>query len=194
MKLENLDTQYLGREFIYYKEISSTQDEIWKRINENTAKNGMLIFADIQTQSYGTHGRIWYTDEENNIAFSFLIEASSNIKKLDGMTTEIAEIFVQIFENRYNIKLNIKEPNDLYYNGKKLGGILCQTKLVGDEVKYIVVGIGINTNKTKFPSDIKDIATSIKKEFNIEVDNFNIVTDFCNLFEEKINKRIGENK
>ena len=53
----------------------------------------------------------------------------------------------------------------------------------GEIVKYLVVGIGINTNKTKFNNEIKNIATSIKNEFNIEVDNFDFITEFCNRFE-----------
>ena len=56
----------------------------------------------------------------------------------------------------------------------------------GEIVKYLVVGIGINTNKTKFNKEIKNIATSIKNEFNIEVDNFEFIVGFCNKFEKYI--------
>lgn len=108
------------------------------------------------------------------------------------MTVEIAEIFVEIFK-KYNIYIDIKKPNDLYLNGKKIGGILCQTKLVGDAIKYLVIGIGININKMNFSNDICKIATSIKKEFpEIKIDRLEIVSVFCNIFEEKLNKRIGE--
>lgn len=89
----------------------------------------------------GTHGRKWYTDEENNIAFSFLIEANCEIEKLEGITLEIAEIMLQIFQKLYHISLSIKSPNDLVYQGKKLGGILTETKLQGERVKYLVIGI-----------------------------------------------------
>ena len=141
---------------------------------------------------FGTHGRIWQTDEKNNVAFSFLIEANCNIKKLEGMTTEIAETILEVFEKVYKIKLQIKLPNDIVINNKKIGGILTQTKSNGEFVKYIVIGIGINTNKTYFSNDIKDIATSIKKEFEIDINNKKIIDEFCILFEEKIIKRIGE--
>ena len=65
--------------------------------------------------------------------------------------------------------------------------------MIGEIVKYIVVGIGINTNKTYFTKDINEIASSIKKEFGITVNNNDIVVEFCNVFEEKIIKRIGDN-
>lgn len=192
MELKNLNTKYLSRKFDYYKTIDSTQDEIWRRIESGNLINGETVFSEIQTNSYGTHGRIWHTDETGNIAFSFVIQTNSKIENLDGMTLEIAQIFVKIFKE-YGINIKIKLPNDLYLNGKKMGGILCQTKLIGENVRYIVIGIGININKMNFSEDIKEIATSVKKEFpEMEVNNLEIVSKFCNIFEEILNKRIGE--
>lgn len=89
----------------------------------------------------GTHGRKWYTDEENNIAFSVLLELNCEIKKLEGLTLEIAEILIEVFQKLYGISLAIKFPNDIVYQGKKLGGILTETKLKGEVVKYVVIGI-----------------------------------------------------
>ena len=73
MKLTNLKTKYLGRDFIFYNQIDSTQNEIFRRIENNNIKNGTLVMADIQTNGKGTHGRIWHTNETQNIAFSFYI-------------------------------------------------------------------------------------------------------------------------
>ena len=106
------------------------------------------------------------------------------------MTIEVAKIIVEIFKLKYNINLNIKEPNDITYNGKKIGGILTQSKIIAKNVKFLVIGIGINTNQTVFLDDIKDIATSIKKEFGIEVNRTEIIECFCNKFEETIKRRI----
>lgn len=89
----------------------------------------------------GTHGRKWHTDEKNNIAFSFVIEANCRIEQLEGMTIEIAETMVEVFRKLYQISLEIKFPNDIVYKGKKLGGILTETKLNGEFVKYVVIGI-----------------------------------------------------
>lgn len=194
MELNNLKTKYLAQKFDYYKTIDSTQDEIWRRIEDKTIVNGETVFSEIQTASYGTHGRIWYTDETEDIAFSFAIKTNSKIENLDGITLEIAQIFVNIFKE-YDINLKIKLPNDLYLNGKKMGGILCQTKVIGENVIYIVIGIGINIGKTNFSEDIKEIATSIKKEFpNKEINKFEIITKFCNIFEKTLNNRIEKNK
>ena len=190
MQLKNLKTKFLGRNSIYYKEIDSTQSEILRLIENKEAKNGTLVMADIQTNGKGTHGRIWHTDETNNIAFSFVIKPDCNIKKLEGITIEIAEIIIEILKEKYSIKLEIKEPNDIVFRGKKIGGILTQTMMISEKVIYLIVGIGINTNKEKFTEDIKDIATSIKKEFSIEVDRKEFITEFCNRFEDRILERI----
>ena len=190
MLLKTLKTDFLGRNCIYYKQIDSTQTEIYRLIKTNSIINGELVIADIQTKGVGTHGRTWHTDEAENIAFSFYIKTNCNIKKLDGLTLEIANIIVQIFKEKYNINLQIKEPNDIIFNNKKLGGILTETKIVSEIVKYIVVGIGINTNKQNFTEDIKSLATSIKKEFNIQVNTQDFIVEFCNRFEKEIIKRI----
>ena len=116
------------------------------------------------------------------------MEINKNVKKLEGLTYKIAEILVQIFQEKYNIKLEIKKPNDLMYKGKKVGGILTETKLHNEEVKYLVIGIGINITKQKFQEEIKDIATSIEDEFNVQIDRTFIITEFCNRFEEEILK------
>lgn len=188
MQLMKLQTKFLGRNNIYFNKIDSTQDEIWRLIQENKAPNGTLVMADIQTKAKGTHGRNWYTDEKNNIAFSFFIKMECELNKLEEITIKIANIIINIFRIKYKINLKIKQPNDIMFNGKKIGGILTQTKVNAGIVKYLVVGIGINTAQEEFCEDIKYIATSIKKEFNIDVNVEEFITEFCNVFEKEMLK------
>lgn len=176
----------------FYHKIDSTQLEIWRRIEENKIDNKTVVIADIQTNGKGTHGRKWYTDEVNNIAFSFFRQINCEIDKLDGLTTEMAQIILDIFKELYQVNLQIKLPNDIFYNDKKVGGILSETKVSGNIVKYIVVGIGINTCQTEFDAEIKGIATSIKNEFGIDVDRMKIIEEFCNRFEKRISGRIDK--
>lgn len=192
MQLINVKTNFLGQNYKFYEIIDSTQKEIWRLIEKKEIINGQLVIADIQTAGVGTHGRIWHTDEVGNIAFSFYVETNCTFVDLEGVTIEIAEILVQIFKEKYNIKLEIKSPNDLIFNGKKIGGILTESKISAEKVKFLVIGIGINIEKMNFSSDIKDIATSIKKEFNIDVDRQFIITEFCNKFEKTIIRRISK--
>lgn len=189
MQLENLKTSFLGRNAIYYQEIDSTQSEIWRRYEKDEIPNGMLIMADYQKKGKGTHGRIWHTDEANNIAFSFIIKTNCKIGKLDGITIEMAKIIVKIMKEKYGVLVQIKEPNDIVYHTKKIGGILTESKVVGNQMKCLVVGIGINLKQEEFAEDIKEIATSIQKEFGIEIKAKEFIIEFCNEFEKEIKNR-----
>ena len=176
--LKGLQTNYLGKNFYFFDNIDSTQTEIWRRIDNKKIKNGTIIMADIQTKGKGTHGRIWHTDEKNNIAFSMYIETNDVVELFEGITKEIAKTIQEILKSKYKINVEIKYPNDLMINGKKVGGILTESRVKSDLIKYIVIGIGINTNKSEFPEDIKNI------------DKYEFVSEFCNKFEEKLNERI----
>ena len=188
INFENLITKFIGRKIFYYETIDSTQKEAWRKIENNNIENGSLIIANIQTSGVGTHGRVWHTEKNNNIAFSTVLFPNCDISKLDNLTYDIAEILVKIFKKMYQIDIDIKLPNDLIINNKKIGGILTETKLQGNRVKDLVIGIGINTNQNEVSEEIKDISTSIKNEFNIDIDNYLIISEFCNMLE----KRLGE--
>lgn len=152
---------------IHFEKIDSTQKEAWRRL-----ENGIIISADIQTDGIGTHGRTWYTTQKGNVAFSMGLEPNAPIAKIENLTIEIAEIILKVFENLYQINLQIKHPNDIMVNNKKIGGILTETKLQGETVKQLVIGIGINTNN-------EEISTSIKKEYGIEIDNSKVIDELC---------------
>lgn len=177
-----LKTKFLGKEILEFEEIDSTQKELWRRIENGNANNGCVVIAKNQTDGTGTHGRKWYT-VPGNITFSFLIFPNCNIKKLENLTYKIAEILKKVFKDLYDISLDIKLPNDLMINGKKVGGILTETKLQGENVKVLVIGVGINTNITNFPCELEGKATSIKRELGIEVANFWPIFEFLNRFE-----------
>ena len=172
--LRNLD----GFKIFHYKTIDSTQKEIWRRFKNKKIEDKTMIIADIQTAGIGTHGRIWHTDEENNIAFSVYFDFSKKncrVDELDGLTVRIAKKIVSVFKEMYDIDLDIKFPNDIYCNGKKLGGILTESKVQNGLVRCVVIGIGINTNQVEFADEIKEIATSVRREFRIEVDNRKVI-------------------
>ena len=159
---------------IHYEKIDSTQKEVWRKL-----ENGIIISADIQTDGIGTHGRKWYTTQKGNIAFSIGLEPNVPVKQLENLTIEIAEIILEVFEQLYQINLKIKHPNDIMINNQKVGGILTETKLQGEIVKHLVIGIGINTNN-------EEISTSIKKEFGIVIDNSKVIEELCRRIGEKI--------
>ena len=97
------------------------------------------------------------------------------MEKLEGLTIEIARQIVKAIKELYGYKLKIKEPNDLMLNDKKICGILTQCTTLKETVCYVLIGIGFNVNQVEFNKELSDIATSLKKEFNIEFEREEIV-------------------
>lgn len=180
---------FIGKNVIEFDEIPSTQ-KYAEKIVENNVENGTIIVAKYQTAGIGTHGRKWYTEDGKNITFTMILYPNCKIEKLSDFTLEVANAIVKAVEDLYNIKLDIKKPNDIICNEKKLGGILTQTKLLNEDVKYILIGIGLNTNQNIFDDEVKDIATSISNEFNIQIDNRKLINKICFYIEQVYNKMI----
>lgn len=188
--IENLKTKIIGKNIIIFDKIDSTQTEA-KKLAKKGIENGTIIIADEQINGIGTHGRTWYTKKGKNIAFTIIIFPECNINELKNFTFDIANCIVESIYNISNEKLNIKIPNDIMINNKKVGGILTQVITEGEKIKYILIGIGINVNETDFSGEIKDIATSLKIEFKKDFQREEILAEICNLFEKYcIEKRI----
>ncbi len=183
------------KNIVCLKEIDSTQKEIWRKFDCNKIEDSLVIITDRQTNGIGTNGRKWINETNENIIFSLginLEEDHITIDMIKGITIKLAESLLKIFKQEYNIQeIKIKYPNDLILNDKKIGGILTETKLRGDLVKKLVIGIGINTNQKEFKiEEIKNIATSIYKELNFKVDNKLIIKMFLKELEDFFNKEM----
>jgi BirA family biotin operon repressor/biotin-[acetyl-CoA-carboxylase] ligase len=152
----------------------------------------MIIFADNQTGGVGTHERKWFTGREENLSFDIVFTPNCNISKISKLTYVLAECFVKTLETIYNIKTTIKEPNDIILNGKKMAGIITETSGRGENIKKIFIGIGINVNQMEFPGNLKEKATSLKKEFNKDFDRIEIFTKFLEEFEIEYIKMIND--
>lgn len=120
--IKKANTNYIGKNIIYYEEIDSTHIQA-KKLSKQHAKNGSIIIAEHQNAGIGTKGRAWHTGDEN-IAMSILLYPNCKIGQLEGLTVKIAEIIKETIWQLYQITLEIKKPNDLLLNGKKISGIL----------------------------------------------------------------------
>ena len=167
--LKNLNTKFMGKKFEYYKNLESTHI-LAKEKPEEEIENGMVILAENQTSGIGTHGRKWFVEKGKNLTFDIVV---------------IAECIVKTLKELYNIETKIKMPNDIILNNKKLAGILTESSVLGNYVKKIFIGIGININQEFFENQIVNIATSLKKEFKINFDKCEILKRFLEIFEER---------
>ena len=179
-----INTNNLGKNIIILEEVASTQEYI-KQMPDEIKKDGLVVIAKNQTAGIGTNGRTWYTKKDKNLTFSFVLKPECNIKKIENLTLTIAKTIVKVIKNLYGYDLEIKYPNDIILNSKKIGGILTEATTYKKIVKQIIIGIGLNINQEEFEGEIKDAATSLKKEFGKDFDKEKIFMEFLKEFEKE---------
>lgn len=182
-KIEESNTKIIGKKIEYFKEINSTH-KYAKNIAIKQENNGMIIIAEKQTEGIGTKGRTWYTGIDKNIAMTIILKPQCQINKLEGLTLKIAEAMKETLNELYQCNVEIKIPNDLMLNNKKICGILTEINTIGEKINYLLISLGLNVNEEEFTEDTKEIATSLKKEYNKDFEREAIISRFL----EKIEK------
>ena len=109
---------------------------------------------------------------------TIILKPKCKITDLKNLTIEIANCMQKTIYDLFKIRLDIKEPNDLILNGKKISGILTEINTIGDKINYLLISIGFNVNEEFFSDDLKDIATSLKKEFDKYFSREEIIVSF----------------
>ena len=179
---KELNTCKLIKEIKYFQEISSTN----QYPKENYINSNTLILAESQTHGKGKGNRIWHTSKNTSIAMTIYVKPYCNIQEIENITLKIGTIIKQIIDNFYNVNLSIKLPNDLFLNGKKLCGILVESKVQENKVTDLIIGIGINVNQENIPSELENIATSLKIETHKEVQRELIICEICKQLERNL--------
>ena len=189
-KIKNARTKYIGKNIIYFKEIDSTQKYSKEMVNNNL-KNGTIVITDNQTKGIGTNGRNWYSNIGKNITMTITVYPNVDVNKLNNLTIDVARAMQKTIQDLYNINQNIKKPNDLIINNKKIAGFLVETGLIKQKVNYILIGVGFNVNEVEFNVEIKDIATSLKEEFKKDFSREDIIVNFIEDLENVINNLVN---
>lgn len=184
-KIKKANTKKIGKQIKYFEELESTH-LYSKKIADIKENNGLIVLADIQKGGIGTKGRKWYTGNANNIAMTIILNSNIKLSNLDELTTKIAKWVQNTIKELYDYELQIKKPNDLYLNQKKIGGILTQTNIIGEKINYLLISIGFNVNETQFSEEVKNIATSLKKEYNKDFSREEIIVKLI----EKVEKEM----
>lgn len=153
---------------VFFEELPSTQ--IYAKENSKNIKNGTIILANNQTRGIGTKDRKWYSKENENLTFTIVLKPNEKINKFEYLTIRLAETIIHTINNFYNIRADIKVPNDIIINNRKVCGILTETEVKGENVENLFIGIGLNVNQKDFDIEIKNIATSLFKETNKMID------------------------
>lgn len=169
--LPKLNTKQLGRNIDYYTSCTSTQIIAADKARQG-ASHGTVIISEEQTAGKGRLERSWDSTANKGIWMSVIIRPTISPEFAAQFTLVSAVAITQAIQEVTNLTPQIKWPNDILINGKKVTGILTELQAEMDIVHSIIIGIGVNVNQelSAFDESIQNIATSLKMENGEEVD------------------------
>ena len=165
----------------YYKKLNSTNDTSLKKIAKGIERG--IVITDFQTKGKGQRGKNWISFKGNLfISIFFQIKKKLSLKKITEINTSIVKNCLQKF---IDYKVKIKLPNDILINNQKICGILQETVFKRNK-KFLVVGIGININKSP---KIENYPTNFVNFFaKKNVRRLDLIKEISNIYEKKIIK------
>ena len=158
-----LDTKVVGVEMHYRPSVDST-NRVAKALAYHGAPEGTIVVAEEQTGGKGRREREFYSPRGKGIWFSVVLRPKLIPKDAPKLTL-MASVVIASAMKRFNLKPEIKWPNDLLFDGRKIVGIL--TEMTGEigKIDYVIVGVGINVNiaRDEFPEDLRSVAASLSE-------------------------------
>lgn len=155
-----LTTRWLGKNLIFMDEVDSTNTQV-RRLADQGAPEGTLVAAEQQNAGKGRRGRSWDGPKGSGIWMSFLLRPDFAPENASMLTLVAAMAVSDGIWEVCGLGCQIKWPNDIVADGKKLCGILTEMSSEMDSIHYVIVGIGINVGIRRFPEEIQATATSL---------------------------------
>ena len=182
--LSNLTTKKIARNIEYFRTLDSTNTEIFDMLKQNQAKSGDAIIADQQTAGRGRRGNNWISNPGESITCSIIIkdEDDSLVKKLP-LISGIA--IIKGIKQLTKLDCNLKWPNDILLDSKKIGGILIEKK-----DGHFIIGIGLNVNESELDKSIEN-STSIRLELGRTVQREPLLAFIFNHFETLLGNNLS---
>ena len=155
----DLKTQLIGKRVYYFEEIDSTQN-FAQNIAADKKENGTIIIAEKQTSGRGRLDRKW-TSPKGGIWFSLIIHPKFDVSSSTLIPILSAVALSKSIKSVLDIETEVKWPNDITMNGKKVAGVLVDASFQTNSIDYLILGIGIN-----FDIDTKKLEKRLTKTPN----------------------------
>lgn len=180
----NLDSRFIGRHVISYDSVVSTQPLAHEAAAKG-AVEGTLILAEEQTGGKGRMGRPWHSPKGSGIWMSLILRPDIPLPTAPQITLLTAVAMAKTMQDVLGVEARIKWPNDIFIQGKKVCGILTELNAEAHQIKYLIVGMGINANLSleEFPLELREIATSLQIEAGSPIRRASFIQAFCRIFE-----------
>lgn len=157
----NLKTDIMGRNIIHLECVDSTNDYL-KKIG-NDVQEGTVVISEEQTKGKGRLGRNWQSKSGEGIWMSIILKPNIMPYKAPFITLIAGAAIVKAL-NALKTPVEIKWPNDIVINNKKISGILTELSAEIERINHVVVGIGMNVKSLDFDKGLEEKATSLYKE------------------------------
>lgn len=180
---ETLETEKIGKEILCFRKVFST-NSIAKFLANHDAKEGTVLISEIQTNARGRLGKKWEAPE-GGIWMSLILRPQVPPARI-GLITLATGVAIAKSIRSLGVDAKIKWPNDVLIHGKKISGVLTEVNATFNEIDWIVVGIGIDSNLKleDFSEDIRIGTTTLTEELPAKVDENELIAIFLNEFEK----------
>jgi BirA family biotin operon repressor/biotin-[acetyl-CoA-carboxylase] ligase len=163
-RLQGLFTGKWGRSLTVLDSTGSTMDDA-SMAARSGAPDGHVVLADQQTHGRGAHGRVWESPPGTDLYFSVVarpkVEPSSMALVTLATGLGVRDAAAAWLPAR---RVQVKWPNDVWIERRKCAGILVESRMLGAELDALIVGVGFNVNRTRWPEQLQGVATSLKIE------------------------------
>lgn len=153
----------IGHKVVHYLRTGSTNDDALALAAAGAA-HGTVVVAEEQTAGRGRFGRAWHSERSAGIYVSALLRPPLAPSVAPVLTLMAGLAAHDAVTSSTGLCVDIRWPNDLLVNGRKLAGILTEMSAEVDRLHVVVIGVGINVNQRQMPPDLRDIATSVYLE------------------------------
>lgn len=177
----------LVKQVFVYKTIDSTNKEAKRKAMEEGVSTALFL-SEEQTLGIGRRGKHWVSKSGTGIFMSLLLRPNIKPANASMLTLLVGIAASKAIEKETGLRTQIKWPNDLVLNNKKICGILTEMNSEIDYINYVVIGVGINVNQTKIDEELMDIATSLSLEGGKDYSRKSLITSFFEVFDKLYNQ------
>jgi BirA family transcriptional regulator, biotin operon repressor / biotin---[acetyl-CoA-carboxylase] ligase len=153
----------IGHKVIHYFRTEST-NSVALELDAQTGPHGTVIIAEEQSAGRGRLGRNWYSEKSSGIYTSIVLRPPLSPAAAPILTLLAGVAAHNAVRSATGLSADVRWPNDVLVNGKKVCGILTEMKAEVDRLHMVVLGIGINVNHGSMPEELRKIATSLALE------------------------------
>src|SRR6202163_2398617 len=191
MLRQRLKGSLFGKRIYHFFKTDST-NRVALELGHAGEPEGAVVLAEEQTAGRGRAGNTWHSERATGIYATLLLRPRLAPVQAPLLTMMAGLSAHAAIQGVSGLNVDLKWPNDLLVNGKKVGGILTEMHAEPTQVRFVIVGIGINVNQEKFPADLTGKSTSLRMETGRPQSRLEVLVQFLRQFERDYQEMLRE--